>query len=195
MSITEITRPAAYPITLSEAKAHLNIEHGDDDAIIGAMIASATDYAESYTNRDFIQRTWAYSFDSLSGGGFLLPKSPVQSVSSITYIDGDGASQTLSTDVYDLDSGVTPSLVYLKYNQSWPATRSQRNAITVTFISGYAGLGSPVDVRGGVPDVIRQAVKLLIGDNYANRENIIVGASLANTKASDSLLSAYRVYK
>ena len=150
MSLTLVTAPAAYPITHAETKDYLNVEHSDDDALIDGLIAAATEYAEYYTARDLIERTWDYSFNNFTRS-FCLPKNPVQSVTSITYIDANTSpeSQTIATTVYTLDAGVTPATIQLQYNQFWPTPRSQHNAVTVRFITGYAGLGSPQDLLSG----------------------------------------------
>ncbi len=44
MTITE-------PVSLAEAKLHLRVEHSDEDGYITALISSAREYAESFTNR------------------------------------------------------------------------------------------------------------------------------------------------
>lgn len=44
------------PITLSEAKAHLRVEHGDEDAYIVNLISVARDFAEKFVNRLLAER-------------------------------------------------------------------------------------------------------------------------------------------
>ncbi|TNE75548.1 MAG: hypothetical protein EP334_10040 [Gammaproteobacteria bacterium] len=196
MSLTLVTAPSQQPITTAEAKAHLNISHSLDDALIAAYIAAATEYAEAYLGRDLIQRTWDYSADAFPSGGnaFCLPKNPVQSITSISYVDGNGDTQALATSVYSLDKGVAPAEVYLQYGQSWPSVRGQRNAVTVRFVSGYAPSGSPQDLAGNVPDSIKSAIKLIVGDLYLNRERKMDVQVYYNDTA-DLLLHPHRLYK
>lgn len=194
MSLTTITNPALYPVTLAEAKDHLVITHDLDDALIDGLISAATEYAEQYVNRALVQRTLDYSMDYFPASAFVLPKAPAISITSIDYIDTDGATQTLATSVYGLDAGVTPPVVYLKYGQVWPTARSERNAVTVRFIAGYVGLGSPEDVRAGVPEAIKAAIKLIIGDLYLNRERKM-DIQVYNNDTADLILHAFRLYE
>ena len=194
MSISLVTAPTAYPLTLAEAKDHLKVEHTDDDALIDTMLSAATSYTEGYTGRDLIQRTWDYSFERFPST-FCLPKNPVLSITSITYIDGDTSpeEQTIATTIYGLDSGVEPAVVYRKYAQTWPIPRNQRNAITVRFITGYTGLGSPEDLRGNIPESIKAAIKMIVGDLYANRERKM-DIQVYHNDTVDLLLAQSRIY-
>jgi Phage gp6-like head-tail connector protein len=57
MSITAlriVTAAAAYPITLSEVKGHLRVTHNAEDSHIQRLIAAATDWAQQYTRRIFV---------------------------------------------------------------------------------------------------------------------------------------------
>ena len=194
MSISIVTRPAAHPVTLTDVKGHLNVEHAEHDALIDTMIASATDYCEQYTCRDFIQRTWDYSLNKFSDP-LKLPKNPVLSVASVTYIDATASpeSQTVSTDVYALDSGVSPAVLYLNYGKTWPTPRTQRNAVTVRFTTGYTGLGSPQDLRGNVPEGVKTAIKMLVSDMYRYRETRL-DMQVYHNPTADVLLNPYRIY-
>jgi len=197
MSLSLVTAPAAYPLTLAEAKQHLVVAHGDDDALIAAYLAAATNYAEMYLCRDLVTRTWAYSMDNFPTGSTIdLPKNPVQSISSITYQDVSASpnQQTLATTVYGLDAGIAPAQAYLKYNQVWPSATTLRNSVTVTFVSGYEPLGSPQDIRGNIPEAIKSGIKLMIGDMYAHRERKLdVPVYLSDT--CQMLMHPYRLYK
>lgn len=93
---------------------------------------------------------------------------PVTSITSITYLDGSGDTQTLSTDVYAFESSGVKQFVRLKYAQSWPAQRGDINGITVTFVAGY----SSVLV---IPARIKQACLLLIAHWFENRGIVTVG--------------------
>ena len=180
---------SAYPVTLAEAKAHLNIEHDDDNTLITALIASATDYIERLTDIQFITGNVTLKLDKFPSGAefytghdwrptlndaetynsIRLTKSPVISIGSITYLDTAGASQTLSTDVYALDITKAVGRVHLKYNQSWPDIRGDVNGITITYSAGYGVDGSTA------PDSLKSAIKLLVGHWHENREAAVQG--------------------
>jgi len=196
MSLTLVSKPSQFPISLDEAKHHCVVEHNDDDALIDALIGAATDYAEKYTGLDLVQRTWDYSLDSFGNGDIELPKTPIQSVTSVTYTDVTTSPQlnTVATTVYDLDDGACLPFLYLQYGQTWPSASAVRNGITVRFVSGYAWLGSPEDLRGNIPEGIKAAIKLLVADLYMNREKNTDIQTFDN-HTCDMLLNAFRVYR
>lgn len=196
MSKTLVTAPTVEPVSLAEAKDHLNYEEAEDDALISAFIAGAREYVEKFLNRKLVQQTWRWQFDAFPRCDYFeLPINPVQAVNSITYTGG-GVSpnqQTLSADVYGVDTGVTPARVYLKYGQSWPANRGHYNDVAVEFVAGYAPAGSPQDVAAGVPESIRIAIKMLVADMYQHREASKEVAHFHNPTI-DALLGPHRLY-
>ncbi|PVY28275.1 putative phage protein (predicted DNA packaging)/uncharacterized phiE125 gp8 family phage protein [Paraburkholderia silvatlantica] len=52
---------------LDEAKLHLRIDIDDDDALIGALIAAARDYAEGETHKQIVSARWRQVLDSFPG--------------------------------------------------------------------------------------------------------------------------------
>lgn len=66
-SLVRATEPAAYPVTLTEAKAHLRIDTTDDDTLITNLIATATRWAEDYCDRTFCGTQWQMRIDSFYG--------------------------------------------------------------------------------------------------------------------------------
>ena len=174
MSLTQTAAPTVEPISLDEAKTFCRIDHDEEDDDIRALITSARMTCESFNGRQFCTATWALRLDSFptdtEGLIELLP--PVQSVTSIAYIDPDGVAQTLSASLYSLDIYSEPARLRPAYGQSWPATRDVMNAVTVTFVAGY---GAAADV----PEPKRLAVRRAVVYSYENRGNIIIGTILA----------------
>jgi uncharacterized phiE125 gp8 family phage protein len=158
MLTSRTVAPATEPVTLTEAKAHLYVDGTADDTLITALIVAAREQAELFTRRSFVTQTWQALLDNFPVGGINLPYGPLASVSSIAYLDDNGDSQTLSTDVYAVDT--VGQRVHLKYDQVWPTTRNIENAITITYVTGYTV----------VPQSIKAAVLLLVGEMFKNRE-------------------------
>jgi uncharacterized phiE125 gp8 family phage protein len=168
----KVTTPiSTEPISLEEARAHLRIEafgsplEHPDDAYVTALISVARSWCEQYTQRALATQTIELVADDFMKS-LALPFAPIQSVSSVEYIDTDGATQTLATSVYALDEYANE--IKLKYNQQYPATQAINNAVTVTYIAGYTNGESPDSYP--LPASIKAAMLLIIGHLYENRQ-------------------------
>lgn len=181
MNYRVITPPAAEPISLDDAREHLRIEpfgsppEHPDDAYVSSLISVARQFCEEYLERSLATQTIELAKDSFTDP-IDLQNLPVQSVQSITYVDIDGVTQTLSDSVYALDT--FKGVVRLKYGQQFPATRNQANAVIVTYTAGYTNGESPDTYP--LPAPIRSAMMLIIGNFYENRQQDLLG----NTRIS-----------
>lgn len=181
-----ITAPTVLPVTLTDAKTHLRVVDTDDDAYIDGLIVAATERAESFTERPFITQTWAAHLDRFPGYVVRLPLPPLQSITSITYHDTADAEQTLVASDYYVDNKSNPARVIPV--DSWPATYARPNAVTITMVVGYGV--APVDV----PQTIRQAILLMIGDMFENREESVIGTTVSALPiTAEHLLRPYRL--
>ncbi len=143
METVLITAPQNYPVTLAEAKAHMNIAVSDDDTYIRSLIATATDRAEQFTRRRLITQTWKAFFDEWPDEYFDLPFGQLQSVTAVKYKDSNGDESTLSTDDYIVNTVSLRGRVVLGYGKSWPSTTLYpSNPISVEFVCGYFERGN-----------------------------------------------------
>src|SRR3990167_4988847 len=109
-----VTVPAAYPITLVEAKEFARVGSSDtsQNATLNILIAAMTDYAEHLTGRAFVERTLELNlpyFDYC----MRLPWAPLIGVDWIKYTDTDEAAQTFSSASYEVDTVSEPDAVRL----------------------------------------------------------------------------------
>jgi len=152
------------------------------DPQLASWRTAARLYVEDFLRRSLITTTWRHTLDSFPCDDVLeLPRAPLVSVTSIAYVDTAGNTQTLSTDVYDVDTASLPGRIALKYLQIWPYLLPVRNAVTVTFVAGYGASGS------AVPAPILAAMKLLIGHWYENRE-AVTGSAMTELPVGVSAL-------
>ena len=182
------TAPTKQPITLDQAKGHIRVEleeHADDD-LIRVQVKAATLAAETFTMRQFMTATYELLLDKFPTV-IDVPRPPLRTVNSIKYIDTDGNKQTLDTSVYTVDTVSMVGRIVLAYEQSWPQTRVQIQAVTVNYDAGYG-------TRADIPPDIIAAIKLYLGHLYENREDVVVGVAVNKLpKASESLLYPYRI--
>ena len=168
MARTVVTPPAVEPVSLVEAKLHLRVDISDDDNLITALIETAREMVEGIGRRAMITQVWNYILDEFpSSDEIVLPMPPLQSVASIKYKDTAGDESTFSSDDYIVNTDTEPGKVVLAYGASWPSTSLYpTGAITVQFTAGFG------DASTDVPEKYRQAMLLLIGHWYENREAI-----------------------
>ena len=192
MALKLITAPAAEPVSTSEAKSHLRVDTTADDTYIGTLITVARQNVESHLRRALISQTWEVVLDAFPAGVIRLPKPPLASVTSIKYTDDEGNESTYSSANYVVDSDTEPGRVVLKSGQTWPAVPlAAANGVRVRYVAGYGAAGS------NVPQAIRQAILLVIGSLYENREDVLVaqGVSIGVLPFGVvALLAPYRIY-
>lgn len=204
MPMQLITPAAAEPVSLAEAKHHLRVDFDEDDALIQALISAARQAAEMLTQRQLVTARWRMVLDSFPGCGLmgvpagqaftlpghaiLIPKSPLQSVVEIRYLDMVGVSQVMPAAHYTVDKACEPARITPVFGQIWPVALPQIGAVSVVFDVGYGG---PSDV----PEGIKSWIKLRLGSLYAHREEV---ASMARGRIDplpfvDGLLDPYKV--
>ncbi|KPU83703.1 hypothetical protein JI58_07960 [Marinosulfonomonas sp. PRT-SC04] len=86
------TAALAGAVTAADFKAaiHLTIDESDDDALIGAYLAAATEVVETAARRPLLQRPVEFS---VANGGWLrwwFPVAPVTEITAVSYHTGDG---------------------------------------------------------------------------------------------------------
>jgi len=186
-----ITAPAVEPVTLTEAKAQCIVETTAYDDLITSKIKSAREWVEDYTGRALVAQTWRTKLDRFPDKFIYLNHPPLQSVTSITYIDTSGASQTLAAAAYIVDVTSEPGRIAEAYGYTWPDTQERIGAVTIESVHGYDGTDdSPYDLDG-IPQSIKDAILVLVTELYQTRELSVQNAAMHS--AVESLLWRHRV--
>lgn len=174
--IRVITAPAAYPVTLAEARAWCRMDSNDtsQDAILTMLIASMVEQAEHLTGRAFVERTLEYSADFFSYE-IELPYPPLIEVLSVDYTDSGGVSQTVSPSQYQVD--IYGGLLRPNQSSYWPAVGRYYNPARVRYRAGYAYPGSPTDLTDNsyLPPQLRTWMAARICTLYDNRDQFVEG--------------------
>lgn len=192
MALKLITAPVIEPVTLSEVKLHLRVDHDDEDALLTNLIKVARELVEDGTWRALLTQTWELRLDHWPRMPLEMPKPPLQSIVSIKYLDSDGMENTVASSVYDVDTYSEPGRLFFKKGQSWPSTTLyERGAVRIQFKSGWLAATN-------VPYKIKAAILLLVGHYYENREEVIISSGLTPVelpKGVNSLLASEKVWK
>jgi uncharacterized phiE125 gp8 family phage protein len=157
-----ITAPESLPVTLAEAKAQLRVDHTDEDALITRLVKAATAYLDGRTGilgRCLVTQTWELTLDAFPAEEIELPLGPVQSVTSVKYVDTAGVTQTVPEADYYLDNASISAWVMPQIE--WPDTMEAANAVTVRYVAGTA--------PAAVPDALRHAILVMVSAWYDKR--------------------------
>lgn len=181
------TGPATTAISLAEAKAFLRVDsdYDDDDSYITSLIGVATNVVEQFTRRRLITQTYNIYYDEFPP--FMdLQVGNVASVTHVKYYDTDNTLQTLDTSEYDVDIRVKPGRIYQAEDGNFPNTYERANSVEVEFIVGSAA--------SDVEDAIKQAMYIVIGRYYENRQDVVTGTIASELPLMvDHLLTPYRL--
>lgn len=188
MALKLKTAPAAEPVSLTEAKLHLRVDGTDEDTLITALIIAARDWCEGFQNRAYITQTWYLILDEFPMGDCIeIPRPPLQSITSIKYYGTDDTEYTVDSGDYFVDEKSQPGRVSLAYSKSWPSTMLRpANGVIVEFVAGYGAAAA-------VPELIKTAMKLIVGHLYEHREETAEKVLAKIPMAAESLLGLDRI--
>ena len=160
----DVAAPSTEPVTRAQAKFQCRVANSATpfDTELDRLITAARSHAEAVCGVRFAARTGvAMKCDSFTDFDYL-PDGPITGV-VVTYVDTEGATQTLSTDVYELRASGLEASIVLKYGQAWPSIQPG-SRITVT-----AALGATA------PEGVVQAMLVFIDDTFHKREHAKIG--------------------
>lgn len=183
-----VTPPAEEPVSLAEVKAQCRIDGTAEDTHLAGLITKARRRCESFTGRSLITQTRRIELDCWPRDGVIfLPRGPVQSISSFTYVDTGGTTQTLTEGTH-YEKQITDESARLipAYGTVWPAVRQTLGPIKVTYVCGYGDEGSDVE-----PD-LRHGILSLIESYDRNRGDEVSNATFSKlSTASEYLFRAH----
>ena len=167
------------PVSLDLVKMHLRVIDVAEDALILSYVQAAREWVEHRTGHILVPRTVTQVFDHfptwrtyngltnqiyrLTGSFLELNFQPVVSVAGIAYTDMAGIARTL-TD-YTMTLGRAPFRLYQSQMSGWPITLPN-SGVVVTYAAGY--------VPGEEPKALIQAMILLVGHWFENRESVTI---------------------
>ena len=184
MSLQLNTPPAAEPVSLAEAKAHLKLDTSDDDVLIASLITAARARAEWHTGRALVTQSWTLWLDAWPAGGVEIPLPPLQSVTSVTTYALDDTPRTLAPSTYQVDAASAPARLTLKSGIVPPTGLRALSAVEIGFTAGYGAASA-------VPAPVKQAILQTVADLFVHRGD---EAEVVSSTAQ-ALLAPYRIFK
>ena len=205
--LTITTAPQNEPLDTAETISYLRVDSGVDTTLINNLIKAARFWAEDYTNRTLLTTVFTLSLDAIGEvdtplkEGFHtgysdtprvnyieLPRSPVQSVTSIKSFSDDNTATTLAASNYFVDSVRVPARVVLRDGGTWPTDLRNANGIEVLYTAGYG------DARSTIPEPIRIAMLEYVTHLYEHRGDD-EGRALNPPALIKSLLQPYVIMR
>lgn len=206
------TQPTLEPVTLAEAKAHLRVDYTDEDALIQGLVRASRRYLEWTYNRAMITQSLVLTMDSFDprlwtsesfygispitwalgigvSWSMIELRPPVQSITSVKYLDPTGAQQTFTDYAFDAGSEEATGRIFPKLNKIWPVVGLTPASVTIEWVAGFAG-------PEAVPDDWKSALKLLLGALFENREEELMDVRAAATSLKtglEALMGNYRM--
>lgn len=188
-----ITPPESEPITLAEAKAHLNVTSSTKDTYITGLITTARRQVERYLHRALIDQTWELYLDCWKSC-IKIPYPTLIEVESVKYYDLDGVEQTLSTDLYWVVTADDPGYIQRAYSVTYPELQYGRpDSVKIRYRAGYV---TGAEQTPNVPDEIKHAIKLTLTNYYEQRGDIVVSRDIPTRIPSyiTDLIHTYKIY-
>lgn len=212
------TQPGVEPVTLVEAKNFCRQEENDDDDLITGLIQAAREYAEIFTRRSFVQKSyiqyfdffpWYENYQHVSPGHnytrfassewnysqmIKLWRPPCVAVQKIMYTDPSSAVQTLHA--YDINTNPTGFQVDVATEPARlfpsPGGYWPPALYIPNAVAVYFTAGYSVDASL-VPMTVKVAIKQLVSHWYEHRESVSEVRLDEAPMAVDMLLTSYRV--
>lgn len=184
MSVVVVTPPDP-DFSLDTVKEHLRVDHEDDDNLIQAYIDAACTHIDGphgILGRAVFPQTLELRRNVFCGP-IRLPYGPATSVVSVKYVSESGVEETMPADDYALTYGGELALVS---GASWPTLRGDAEGVRIQYVVGF----------DPTPTAIIQAILLLVGHWYSNRETVTVGQTgIELPMATQALLASYRIWQ
>lgn len=178
------------PVTVASCKLDLKIHASVtvDDSLLQDYITAACALVggkDGIVGKVLTTETWELKLRA-ARGCVVLPLSPVQSITSISYYDAENVLQELNVDDFYLYGDEDGAFIEPKTGVNWPSVYSRRDAIVMRFVAGF---GTAADV----PANITRAIRLIAAHWYENRTAVLVGVTAQELPlAVESLLNISR---
>ena len=184
-ALSVVTPAAGLPVSLDAARRNSRIDTTDEDTRLTELLGAATKYVQRHTDTALITQTLSWKMDLFprTASPLYLPTWPVQSLVSVSYVDMDGASQTIPTNTIALRSPAFGHARVARQNwEAWPSCKATPDAVDIRFTAGFGA------THASVPDEFQQAILLLVSHWFENREAALAGSMSKEIEFSVSAL-------
>ena len=201
MRVVVVTPPAPV-VTWEEAEQHLRLD-GDVEQkpMVERLIAAATahvDGPQGWLGRALGLQTLEMFLPAFGVTSICLPYPPAVDIVSIDYVDGAGETVAMEAADYELRG----PMLRPAWPKSWPSAQWRGGAgetVRIRYRAGYAVDPDADPIVSNVPEPIKAAILLMVGDLYRFRTSAsdmnITATSIPMSTTVENLLQPFRVYR
>lgn len=149
-------------VPVSLCKSILRVDFDADDAVLSFYLDAAQAFIERHTRRYLSPKSLIKHLRSFPSDEVMLPFPPFNSLTSITYRDENGTTQSLTSSNYILET--SGAITRVRFYGDLPDLDEDEPRVSITWSAGYAA--------GAVPKDLQLAVIRLAGTYYMNPEAV-----------------------
>lgn len=184
--LTRLKMADMLPVSLTEVKAHLRLDHAHEDEYLHSLIQASVGFVEEYLGRSLLTQTWRLVWEKekpyppqLSTTNqdvciVCLPYPPLRAIVGVNRLMSNGEKVRIRRHRLEMNHQV-PKLCFADVS----------DPVEIDYEAGYG------DRPSDLPPVIRQAILFSVADYYENRES---SATSRNSLARE-ILDTYRVVR
>lgn len=186
MTYAVIEQPSAEPLTLAQVKAHLRVEHTDEDGLLTGLVSVARQTLETETGLCLMRQRLRFYLDRWPKGGVIqLLRGPVQSLDAVTVYEADGSPVSVPVADHLLDGESRPVRLWLR---DTPEPGQALNGIEIDVTAGFGEAGADV------PGPLIRAMLIHVAQMYAVRGTFSLDQQPAGVPDGyERLIAGYRM--
>jgi len=156
MDVIDLTSPVIEPVSLTQAKLFLRVDHEDENDLISSIITAARIQIEDYCGVSLILRLRQANFNALSSRDIIVNHYPLRDVTAVRLIDKSGEETALTSDQYQVNLKARPARLSLEKRPKTILNQS----LSIDFMAGFGANESDI------PAPFTQAILLLTAQLY-----------------------------
>lgn len=183
--------PAGLPVSVAEIKQRQRIETDAEDALLSGLIAAAVTLVETRTRRLLVRRAATMALPAFPAAGAPLPlRGGVVAAQPVVTWRRAGVTDAIAADDMEFAPDALPPCIAMAGGAGWPAPDAFGWPVTVSYDAGYPPVGDDLGAR--VPDALKQAIGLMVGEMYERREQAVIGATVSRAMiAAEDLMAPF----
>lgn len=146
---------AEAAVSMAEAQAYARVETGEEEALLAALVRTASALCESFTGQVLVARPFEEVLPP-SGQWQRLSLTPIRAIEEVAAMAADGSATALAVPEYEMDID--------SRGDGWVRVPSGDTKIRVR---GQAGMAADPN---GIPEPLRQGILRLIAHLFTTRD-------------------------